>query len=61
MATWRRPDPAAWWALRRDPFAWIVAAFVLALLVGSSWGLPCTDSWSNDEVSPRPSALGAVF
>lgn len=61
MPTWRRPDPAAWWALRRDPFAWIVVTFALALLVGSWWGLPCTDSWSNDEVSPRPSALGAVF
>ena len=45
----------------RGPFPWIAALFVVALFVGSGWGLPCTDSWSNDEVSPRPSALGAVF
>lgn len=61
MAAPRRFDLAARLALRRDPFVWILALFVLALFVGSWWGLPCTDSWSNDEVSPRPSALGAVF
>lgn len=44
----------------RAPFTWIVALFVLACLVGSHWGLPCTDSWHNDALSPRPCALGAV-
>ena len=49
----RAPDP-------RDPFTWIVALFVLACLGGCHWGLPCTDSWHNDALSPRPCGLGAV-
>ena len=45
----------------RDPFTWIVLAFALFCAVGASWNVPCTDAWSNDEVSPRASMLGAVF
>lgn len=45
----------------RDPFTWIVLGFALFCAVGASWNIPCTDSWSNDEVSPRASMLGAVF
>lgn len=45
----------------RDPFTWIALGFALACAVGATWDLPCTDSWSNDEVSPRASMLGAVF
>ena len=45
----------------RDPFTWIVLAFTLFCAVGAAWNIPCTDAWSNDEVSPRASMLGAVF
>lgn len=45
----------------RDPFTWIALGFALACAVGATWDVPCTDSWSNDEVSPRASMLGAVF
>ncbi len=45
----------------REPLTWIVVAFAIAVLAGCWWNLPCTDAWSNDEVSPRASALGAVF
>ena len=45
----------------RDPFTWIVLGFSLFCAVGAAWNLPCTDAWSNDEVSPRASMLGAVF
>lgn len=47
------------WA--RTPLTWVVVAFAVLVLVGSWWNLPCTDAWSNDEVSPRASTLGAVF
>lgn len=49
----RAPDP-------RDPFTWVVALFVVACVAGSNWGLPGTDSWHNDALSPRPCGLGAV-
>ncbi len=49
----RAPDP-------RDPFTWVVALFVVLCLAGSQWGIPCTDSWHNDALSPRPCGLGAV-
>lgn len=52
-AAWRRPD-------RRDPFTWVVALFVVACLAGSNWDIPCTDSWHNDALSPRPCGLFAV-
>ncbi len=49
----RAPDP-------RDPFTWVVALFVVAVVAGSHWDIPCTDSWHNDALSPRPCGLGAV-
>ncbi|CAN5539336.1 hypothetical protein BH09MYX1_BH09MYX1_07840 [soil metagenome] len=45
----------------RDPFTYVALVFALACAVGATWDIPCTDSWSNDEVSPRASMLGAVF
>jgi hypothetical protein len=45
----------------RDPFTWIALGFVLAVAIGATWDVPCTDSWSHDEVSPRATMLGAVF
>lgn len=53
------PDDAP--SRARDPRTWVLAALAVAVLVGSWWNLPCTDAWSNDEVSPRASTLGAVF
>lgn len=44
----------------RDPFTWVVALFILACLGGANWNLPCTDSWHNDALAPRPAGLGAV-
>ncbi len=41
--------------------SWVFVAFAIFVIVGSWWNLPCTDAWSNDEVSPRASTLGAVF
>jgi hypothetical protein len=45
----------------RQPLTWVVAVFVVTLLVGSGWNLPCNDGWSNDELAPRSSMLGAAF
>ncbi|HEY4015134.1 MAG TPA: hypothetical protein VGM06_17440 [Polyangiaceae bacterium] len=36
------------------------ALFGLALLVGLGWGLPGTDSWAADSISPRSCGLGAI-
>ncbi len=44
----------------RDPFTWVVALFVVAVVAGSHWDIPCTDAWHNDALSPRPCGLGAV-
>jgi hypothetical protein len=47
--------------LAREPMTWILAPFVVALVVGWWWNLPCTDGWANDEVAPRTSMLAAAF
>lgn len=44
----------------RDPLTWVVAVFILLCLGGANWNLPCTDSWHNDALAPRPAGLGAV-
>lgn len=59
MAALTEPDAAPTGA--RDPLRWVLGLTAVAVLLGSWWNLPCTDAWSNDEVSPRASALGAVF
>ncbi len=45
----------------KDP-AWIAiaASFSLAVLVGCTWGLPGSDSWAADSISPRSCGLGAI-
>jgi hypothetical protein len=40
--------------------AWVLAAFVVVALIGVGWGLPGTDSWAADTLSPRASGLGAI-
>ena len=44
----------------RDPRTWIAAGFFAALAVGSNWGLPGSDSWAADSISPRSCGLGAI-
>jgi hypothetical protein len=44
----------------RDPAVVLQALFALALLVGIGWGLPGTDSWAADSISPRSCGLGAI-
>ncbi len=44
----------------RDPAAWVVLAFLTVCLVGIDWGIPCTDSWAADTLSPRASGLAAI-
>ena len=47
-------------AALRGPFGVIVAGFALALAFGFTWGLPGSDSWSADSISPRSCGLGAI-
>ncbi len=44
----------------RDPATIVYAAFALAIAVGFAWGLPGTDSWAADSISPRSCGLGAI-
>jgi hypothetical protein len=44
----------------RDPRAWLVAAAVVFAAVGLGWGLPASDTWAEDAVSPRSCALFAI-
>jgi hypothetical protein len=39
----------------------ILIGFCVALAVGSGWGLPNSDSWAADSISPRSCGLGAVM
>ncbi|MDB5218304.1 MAG: hypothetical protein JWO86_6231, partial [Myxococcaceae bacterium] len=39
--------------IRSSPLAWIlIAAFVLHI-VGIGWGMPASDAWEDDGISPR--------
>ncbi len=44
----------------RDPRAWLIAAAVLFASVGFAWGLPGSDTWAEDAISPRSCALLAI-
>jgi hypothetical protein len=44
----------------RDRSNWVLLPLLIAILVGSWWGLPGPDSWSADSVSPRTCGLGAI-
>ena len=44
----------------RIPDVWIVGGFAVAALVGIGWGLPGSDAWAADAISPRAAGLGAI-
>ena len=44
----------------RDPRFIVLALFFAACVVGIGWGLPGTDSWASDAISPRSCGLGAI-
>jgi hypothetical protein len=44
----------------RDPAVLLQIALGLAIAVGFSWGLPGSDSWMADAISPRSCGLGAI-
>ena len=44
----------------RDPRAWLVVAAVLFGGIGLGWGLPGSDTWAEDAISPRSCALFAI-
>jgi len=43
-----------------EPAIVVQAAFALAVAVGFLWGLPGSDSWAADSISPRSCGLGAI-
>jgi len=45
---------------RRKAKTAVLAAFALALAIGCTWGLPGSDSWAADSISPRSCGLGAI-
>jgi hypothetical protein len=45
---------------RRRAEAVVLHGFALAIAVGCAWGLPGTDSWAADSISPRSCGLGAI-
>jgi hypothetical protein len=50
-------------AARRDvgvPERALLAAFALAVAVGFMWGLPGSNTWAVDSISPRSCGLGAI-
>jgi len=49
----------AWRALGR-PERGVLAAFAIALAVGFTWGLPNSNTWAVDSISPRSCGLGAI-
>jgi hypothetical protein len=44
----------------RDPAILVQLGLATAIGVGSLWGLPGTDSWAADSISPRSCGLGAI-
>jgi len=46
--------------LRERPERWILLATAAAIAVGFTWGLPGSDSWAADAISPRSCGLGAI-
>jgi hypothetical protein len=47
-------------ALRARPELALLLAFTVAVAIGSGWGLPGSDSWAPDAISPRSCGLGAI-
>jgi hypothetical protein len=46
--------------VRERPELAVLLAFAVAVAVGSGWGLPGSDSWAPDAISPRSCGLGAI-
>jgi hypothetical protein len=44
----------------RRPEGLVLAGFAAAIAVGCSWGLPGSDAWCADSISPRSCGLGAI-
>jgi hypothetical protein len=44
----------------KDPAVWVLAGLFVSVVVGCTWGLPGTDSWCADSISPRSCGLGAI-
>jgi hypothetical protein len=44
----------------RDPRAWLVALAVVFASIGLGWGLPGSDTWAEDAISPRSCGLFAI-
>jgi len=38
----------------------VLAVFAIAVAVGIAWGLPSSDTWAADSISPRSCGLGAI-
>jgi hypothetical protein len=47
-------------AARRRAETAVILGLALAIAVGCAWGLPGTDSWAADSISPRSCGLGAI-
>jgi hypothetical protein len=45
---------------RSRPEVVVLVVFASAVSVGSAWGLPGSDSWAPDSISPRSCGLGAI-
>lgn len=58
-----RALPRRAWEARRSPSAWVLVGFAMLGVVGLSWGMPASDGWDNDGVSPRDflPGLGDTF
>jgi hypothetical protein len=55
----RAAAAAAWRALLAPERA-VLAAFAVAIGVGFTWGLPNSNTWAVDAISPRSCGLGAI-
>jgi hypothetical protein len=44
----------------RSPEALVVVLFLVVVGAGAGWGLPGSDSWAADSISPRSCGLGAI-
>src|ERR1019366_1189171 len=55
-----RAAAAAAWRGLGGPERAVLAAFAVAIGVGFAWGLPNSNTWAVDSISPRSCGLGAI-
>ena len=55
-----RAAAAAAWRGLGAPERAVLAAFAVAIAVGFAWGLPNSNTWAVDSISPRSCGLGAI-